>query len=362
MQNRNGITLIALIITIIVMLILAGVAISSIVGENGIIERAETASVEMEKKEILEKVQISTTYNMEGNIDLKTTFDNIKSNLKEENVTLLEPTDENQLLTVSEAKIKVKGDKGEYEYTLKSNNIEITPPKPRYADYNVGDTVYYDENADGVKSSDEKWYVFTKSEDENSIEIIRARSIGLLWLGSGFENFGKFTVTDQDGNGVIDGIDRAIYAYNNSDEIINEYCKLQVKAEDNDGVRSIDSTCSKKAIYSFTKYLGGVNWIKEIPLYKRSEYATESVKAVNEMNLTIQNTWWTPSMYVSEYKKYCKGFVRIANVGGVNQATEIWYVKSDNTIAVTGNTAYTKAQKNGVLPIVTNPVNISLEP
>ena len=40
--NKNkGITLLALIITILVMLILAGVTISAIVGDNGVIKRAE---------------------------------------------------------------------------------------------------------------------------------------------------------------------------------------------------------------------------------------------------------------------------------------------------------------------------------
>ncbi len=43
-EKNNGITLIALIITIIVLLILAGVSISLVVGENGILSRATDAS------------------------------------------------------------------------------------------------------------------------------------------------------------------------------------------------------------------------------------------------------------------------------------------------------------------------------
>ena len=42
--SERGITLIALIITIIVLLILAGVSISMVVGENGILNRATDAS------------------------------------------------------------------------------------------------------------------------------------------------------------------------------------------------------------------------------------------------------------------------------------------------------------------------------
>ena len=43
MKNQKGITLIALVITIIVLLILAGVTISLTVGKNGALSRARTA-------------------------------------------------------------------------------------------------------------------------------------------------------------------------------------------------------------------------------------------------------------------------------------------------------------------------------
>ena len=44
MKNKRGITLIALIITIIILLILAGVSLNAIVGENGILTQAQKAS------------------------------------------------------------------------------------------------------------------------------------------------------------------------------------------------------------------------------------------------------------------------------------------------------------------------------
>ncbi|MBD9158519.1 MAG: hypothetical protein EGQ16_01535, partial [Clostridiales bacterium] len=42
-ENRQGITLIALVITIVVLLILAGVSISMLTGENGILTQANKA-------------------------------------------------------------------------------------------------------------------------------------------------------------------------------------------------------------------------------------------------------------------------------------------------------------------------------
>ena len=43
LKTKKGITLIALVITIIVLLILAGVSIAMLTGENGILNKATTA-------------------------------------------------------------------------------------------------------------------------------------------------------------------------------------------------------------------------------------------------------------------------------------------------------------------------------
>lgn len=46
-ENQSGITLVALVVSIIVMLILAGVSLNMTVGDNGIIKQAQNASYEM---------------------------------------------------------------------------------------------------------------------------------------------------------------------------------------------------------------------------------------------------------------------------------------------------------------------------
>ena len=57
-KTSKGITLIALIITIIVLLILAGVTISILTGENGILNRAVSAREKMQRGEIIEDLQL----------------------------------------------------------------------------------------------------------------------------------------------------------------------------------------------------------------------------------------------------------------------------------------------------------------
>ena len=49
-KEQKGVTLIALVITIIVLLILAGVSIAFLTGENGILTRVQSTKTQNEKK------------------------------------------------------------------------------------------------------------------------------------------------------------------------------------------------------------------------------------------------------------------------------------------------------------------------
>ena len=59
-KNKNGITLLALVITIIILLILSGVAISAL-GESGLIAKAKEQKVIQTKAEILEQLEMQKT-------------------------------------------------------------------------------------------------------------------------------------------------------------------------------------------------------------------------------------------------------------------------------------------------------------
>ncbi len=58
MKENRGITLIALVITIIVLLILAGISIATLTGENGAIQKARRAKEETKKAEYKEELII----------------------------------------------------------------------------------------------------------------------------------------------------------------------------------------------------------------------------------------------------------------------------------------------------------------
>ncbi len=58
MKKQNGITLIALVITIIVLLILAGVSIAMLTGENGVLTKATESTTKTKEGEVEEAIKL----------------------------------------------------------------------------------------------------------------------------------------------------------------------------------------------------------------------------------------------------------------------------------------------------------------
>lgn len=81
-KNFKGITLIALVVTIIVLLILAGVSIATLTGDNGILTRAQDAKTQTEEAEDIEKIRLAITEAQIGNTGYQElTTDNLGSAL-----------------------------------------------------------------------------------------------------------------------------------------------------------------------------------------------------------------------------------------------------------------------------------------
>ena len=76
MKNTKGITLVALVITVIVLLILASISISTISGDNSLLNRAGKAKEDAERAELEEvlnkeyvKLETKSKYNSVANLD-----------------------------------------------------------------------------------------------------------------------------------------------------------------------------------------------------------------------------------------------------------------------------------------------------
>ena len=81
LKESKGITLIALVITIIVLLILAGVTIATLTGDNGILTKAGDAKTQTEQAKEDEnlKIAIAGSYGTDGKLNLKDLKDNLKN-------------------------------------------------------------------------------------------------------------------------------------------------------------------------------------------------------------------------------------------------------------------------------------------
>ena len=99
-SDKRGITLVALVITIIVLLILAGVAIRAIVGDNGVLKQSTKASKEHSFKAEVELADTQAIYidsgENAGKIDLKETQKRV------------EALDEVESTTIKDGKLEIK--------------------------------------------------------------------------------------------------------------------------------------------------------------------------------------------------------------------------------------------------------------
>ncbi|MBQ6991296.1 MAG: hypothetical protein IJN50_00010 [Clostridia bacterium] len=129
MKKQSGITLVALIITIIVMLILVAVTLMIALGENGIISKSKEASMETEKQAIYEVIVSAMVMKKNGDIDVSGTYGAAKHLLVEKDnkvVTPVSPTSEDQITDgIGMVILDVKGNFGTYTYTITKEKIII---------------------------------------------------------------------------------------------------------------------------------------------------------------------------------------------------------------------------------------------
>ena len=120
LRKNKGITLVALVITIIILLILAGVAINSIIGEKNIIERAEESKQIQKKAEIIEQIKLRIMEEETKKI-LGENTKNIKQLLEEFGIVNIDKNGKIESITIEEENIKIR------YYERENKNILDTP-------------------------------------------------------------------------------------------------------------------------------------------------------------------------------------------------------------------------------------------
>ena len=124
LKKNKGITLIALVITIIVLLILAGITIATLTGENGILTKATEAGRQTEIEGIREEAEMAKQGVLSG--DLTTGKDTTREDVINGIVDEMGGTATGNLITTED---------GKYEIMVKEDNtIEVVEKGQGYID------------------------------------------------------------------------------------------------------------------------------------------------------------------------------------------------------------------------------------
>ena len=186
-KNTTGITLIALVITIIVLLILSGITIATLTGENGILTRANEAKEETEIAQVKEMAQtdiLAKQTEIEGNIS------------KEEFVEILNkyfndvPTEEELPEDLSTMILTTKEEYGSHDINISEIwNIAFSKTTESLK---VGDRVnYIDKNGSTIEC-----IVLYDSSSEYGVNIISADIVDTVTLGDSDFNTSKDSYND----------------------------------------------------------------------------------------------------------------------------------------------------------------------
>ena len=145
-KEQKGITLVALVITIIVLLILAGVSIAMLTGDNGIFNKATTAKDETGKASVTEAVSLAISEIMANKVD---------------------PTykdSDNELNTTTISKLAIQNDTSLSKGTGKDTDVDNTHTlylKTASTEYKV---VYTEKSGDTPSSLSVEEYTATPAE------------------------------------------------------------------------------------------------------------------------------------------------------------------------------------------------------
>ena len=135
MRRERGITTIGLVVTIIVMLILAGVTISLMQGNSGIISKADESKSQTERKEVIEKAKMTVSEKVVNNggneltrSELKEILEQYFINVPEDYTleTILKTKEENEKYEIKVSEIYDRDIMTENEET--DGSTEVVPP------------------------------------------------------------------------------------------------------------------------------------------------------------------------------------------------------------------------------------------
>ena len=246
-MNKKGITLIALIITIIVTLILVGVSVVVSMREDGLIAQAIKSKTKTEKAIALEEIMIETTISLDD--DQNYSSDLLKLNLETKLGAEVQAKEDGTL------RIKYKG----YSFGVDLNGNVYVLENIDYSKLKVGDYVDYSPNT-SLASYDKFGEQYSGSANNGSI----GRDNNLRWRILNINENDNIVELISDGPTSTKVSFKGARGYNNGVALLNDYCNTMYSNQEQGATaRSLNiediqnkmkkNTDGKKAYESFTR-------------------------------------------------------------------------------------------------------------
>lgn len=262
LRKNGGITLIVLVVTIIVLIILAGISINLILGENGIIKKAQKAKEKHEEAVQEEREQLDIAYEQIESLN----SDSLAANVKVGDYVNYTPKS-GETITIYQGSYNGKTE-GTFE-----DIATINEDGEAIANGEIGSG--YNENqifTVPADTSNIKWRVL--NVENGVVSLISEKEIGRTGLWSGSWTIGD-SLYLQD-----------IIGYVYGEEVINQVCSIYGTGEGAKGARSIT--------------IEDINQLTGYDVTKDSEYNEDYGEIVK---LNNYNYRWNWTYYTYEYNK-----------------------------------------------------------
>ena len=345
-RREKGITLIALVITIIVLLILAGVTIATLTGDNGILTKANEAKTITNEKDEEEQIEIGyTEYLMADQTGEKVNFEVSEATVtgkegdwiikfnktgKEyyfdgETITKATWKQEGDTITNIETKQTLKvGDYVDYDPTLEANASDLTYTSKTDKTGADSDQEF---NAETYKNAEYGWRILGVSKGK--LRLISGEFVGAGNYTNGSRTY--YTLKGQ--KGCINGIEElnkisAIFGHGKGAEKATS-----ITAEDINEITGYDPAKAKCEEGNFNEYGNKVTYTKEGET-KLSSRTTNGKK------------WSGTQSTLNYYDKSNKTFKTLTS--GSTQITSTYYYYNPTTLNTKQEKPTQGVDENGV--------------
>ena len=272
-KGHKGITAMVLIFSVLILIIIAGISISAIVGDNGVLDTALDAKTQAEVETYTEELEVlevqAKTEQINDGMSTKEYIDEMKEKVLNSTVfedaedvskvtssTLRVETDEGYVFIVTEDGITyVDGDEeAEYEITADDVTITLDPSSWTNTDVIVTVTMDFDTTASVQYSLDDTTYY--DYDDSTGVTVSTNGTIYVQLVSSSGDVLNSDVISaDID---IIDKLEPVIDSVTVSDKTITT---IEVIADATDSTATDEYGCSGIDHYEYS-YDGGETWVE----------------------------------------------------------------------------------------------------